>query len=111
MRRLRAGGDVPSALGGPWVTVRAHYGALPSVAGRVPAKGGETCPDGERKLAPSTRKNRSQGRRSRRGGAPRGVAVCCCLPAIRGISRGLLQLRLAALPPPSPCRRARALNL
>src|SRR5437868_15191980 len=52
MRRLRAGRDVLTALGGPWVTVRAHYGALPSVAGRVPAKGGETCPDGERKLAP-----------------------------------------------------------
>jgi hypothetical protein len=27
-------GVVPCALGRPWVTVRAHYGALPSVAGR-----------------------------------------------------------------------------
>ena len=27
-------GVVPCALGRPWVTVRAHYGALPSMAGR-----------------------------------------------------------------------------
>ena len=27
-------GVVPCAPGGPWVTVRAHYGALPSMAGR-----------------------------------------------------------------------------
>src|SRR5882757_11232267 len=33
--------------GGPWVAVRAHYGALPSMAGRVLAKGGVTCLDGE----------------------------------------------------------------
>ena len=78
------------ALGGPWVTVRAHYGALPSMAGRVPAKGGETCLDGEFARA-GARKNRSQGRRSRRGGAPGGVAVCLCFPAIREISRGVLQ--------------------
>jgi hypothetical protein len=38
-------GVVPCAPGGPWVTVRAHYGAPPSMAGRVPAKGGETCLD------------------------------------------------------------------
>src|SRR5947209_4272666 len=44
---------------------------------------------------------RSQGRRSRRGGAPGGVAVCCCLPAIREISRGLLTMRLSALRLPS----------
>src|SRR3954451_18415860 len=37
-----AGGEGTSlaALGGPWVTVRAHYGALPSMAGRGQAKGG-----------------------------------------------------------------------
>src|SRR5947209_12633412 len=47
---------------------------------------------------------RSQGRRSRRGGAPGGVAVCCCLPAIREISRGLLTMRLSALRLPSSSR-------
>src|SRR5205085_8097152 len=61
-------------LGGPWVTVRAHYGALPSMAGRVPAKGGETCPDGERcsrrcpeEPVPGSKKTprRSAGRRCR----------------------------------------------
>jgi hypothetical protein len=77
-------------LGGPWVTDRAHYGALPSMAGRVPAKGGETCLDGEETRA-GARKIRSQGRRSRRSGTPRGVAVCLCLPAIREIRRGVLQ--------------------
>src|SRR3954469_13017638 len=40
-------------LGGPWVTVRAHYGALPSVAGRERAKGGETCLDQRASLAPA----------------------------------------------------------
>src|SRR4051794_4216665 len=68
-------GVVPHALGGPWVTVRAHYGALPSMAGRVLVKGGETRLDGEFARA-GARKNRSQGRRSRRGGTLRGVAVC-----------------------------------
>src|SRR4051812_8791220 len=40
----------------------------------------------------------------RRGGAPRGVAVCLCVPAIRETRRGLLTTRLSALPPPSPFR-------
>src|SRR6185295_8295122 len=31
-------------LGGPWVTVRAHYGALPSVAGRDRRRVGESLP-------------------------------------------------------------------
>jgi hypothetical protein len=31
-------------LGGPWVTVRAHYGALPSVAGRGRRRAGESPP-------------------------------------------------------------------
>jgi hypothetical protein len=30
--------------GGPWVTVRAHYGALPSVAGRDRRRVGESLP-------------------------------------------------------------------
>src|SRR3954471_7133398 len=42
----------------------------------------------------------------RGGGAPRGVAVCLCLPAIREIRRGLLTTRLSALPPPSPCKES-----
>src|SRR4051794_31808341 len=41
-------------LGGPWVTVRAHYGALPSLAGRDRRRVGESLP-GWRvfKLAPA----------------------------------------------------------
>src|SRR3954447_3955683 len=38
-----------------------------------------------------------RGLKERRGGAPRGVAVCLYLPAIRETSRGLLPLRLSAL--------------
>src|SRR3954453_135827 len=38
-----------------------------------------------------------RGLEERRGGAPRGVAVCLYLPAIRETSRGLLPLRLSAL--------------
>src|SRR4051794_11634339 len=40
--------------GGPWVTVRAHYGALPSLAGRDRRRAGESLP-GWRvfKLAPA----------------------------------------------------------
>jgi hypothetical protein len=35
LRRLRAWGDVPCALGRFWVTVRPHYGGLPlKLAGR-----------------------------------------------------------------------------
>jgi hypothetical protein len=41
------------ALGGPWVTVRAHYGALPSMAGRERVKGGETCLDQRAGLVPA----------------------------------------------------------
>src|SRR5436305_7340201 len=39
------------------------------------AKGGETCLDGEKSSRPRS-EVRSQGRRSRRGGTLRGVAVC-----------------------------------
>src|ERR1044071_5099119 len=65
----------------------------------------KACLDGERKLAPVP-EERPRGRRSRRGGAPRGVAVCICLPAIRKTSRGLLTTRLSALPPPSPFKES-----
>jgi hypothetical protein len=54
--------------GGPWVIVRAHYGALPSMAGREWVKGGETCLD-QRACLRLRPEARSQGRRSRRGGA------------------------------------------
>src|SRR5436305_12831577 len=40
----------------------------------------------------------------RRGGAPRGVAVCLCLPAIREIRRGRYQGAPFGVPPPPHCR-------
>src|ERR1700712_509162 len=54
--------------GGPWVTVRAHYGALPSVAGRDRRRVGESLP-GWRACSRLRSEVRSQGRRSRRDGA------------------------------------------
>src|SRR3954463_15934678 len=42
---------------------------------------------------------RPQGQR-RRGGAPRGVAVCLCLPAIREIRRGRYQVAPFGASPP-----------
>src|SRR4051812_21039502 len=62
-------------------------------------KGGETCLDGEFARA-RARKNRSQGRRSRRGGTLRGVAVCLCFSAIREISRGRYQGAPFGVPSP-----------
>src|SRR4030081_390210 len=49
---------------------------------------------------------RSQGRRSRRGGTLRGVAVCLCFPAIREISRGRYQG--APFGVPSPLKKGRS---
>src|ERR1700704_541397 len=43
---------------------------------------------------------RSQGRRSRRGGTLRGVAVCLCFSAIREISRGRYQGAPFGVPSP-----------
>ena len=54
--------------GGPWVTVRAHYGALPSVAGRDRRRVGESLP-GWRACSRLRPEDRSQGRRSRCDGA------------------------------------------
>src|SRR3954452_24543330 len=54
--------------GGPWVTVRAHYGALPSVAGRDRRRVGESLP-GWRACSRLRSEVRSQGRRSRCDGA------------------------------------------
>ncbi|MEA2952726.1 MAG: hypothetical protein QOJ96_2246 [Alphaproteobacteria bacterium] len=39
---------------------------------------------------------RPQGRRSRRGGTLRGVAVCLCFLAIRETCRGAVKVRLSA---------------
>ena len=70
MRRLRAEGDVPFALGRPGVTVRAHYGALPiSAAGRGAGEGGESrwmTPNGECPVPGSY----GPLAKNRRGGAP-----------------------------------------
>ena len=69
-------------------------GLPPKLAGRGQV-GGEKSPLGAKSPEARTRVLK------RRGGAPRGVAVCLCFPAIREIRRGLLPLRLSALPPPS----------
>src|SRR5881275_3856 len=61
------------------------------MAGRGRRRAAKAGPDGERKLAPVP-EVRPQGRRNRRGGAPRGVAVCLCFPAIREIRRGRYQV-------------------
>src|SRR4051795_5837113 len=81
-------------LGRLRVSVRAHYRALPlCVAGRGQASGAKS---------PRVAKSPEERTRvlRRRGGAPGGVAVCLCFPAIREIRRGLLQLRLFGAPPP-----------
>src|SRR3954453_21057662 len=85
--------------GGPWVIVRAQYGALPSVAGRDRRRVGESLP-GWRACSRLRPEERSQGRRSRRGGTLRGVAVCLCFSAIREISRGCYQGAPFGVPSP-----------
>src|SRR3954454_22696995 len=87
--------------GGPWVTVRAHYGALPSLAGRDRRRVGESLP-GWRACSRLRPEERSQGRRSRRwrdaGRRFRGL----CFPAIRETSRGsTTKVRLSAFRLPS----------
>src|SRR4051812_16774289 len=76
------------------------------MAGRVLAKGGETCLD-QRACSRRCPEVRSQGRRSRRGGTSKGVAVCLCFPAIREISRGRYQGAPFGVPPPSLLSGAR----
>ncbi len=63
------------------VTVRAHYGALPSVAGRGRENGGEIRPD-ERclALASRTRKNGPDAKRRRSEDVPH---VAACVRALR----------------------------
>src|SRR3954470_18941629 len=43
--------------GGPWVTVRAHYGALPSMAGRDRRRVGESLPGWRASVRACARKN------------------------------------------------------
>src|SRR5436305_14085768 len=71
----------PCALGRPWVSVRAHYGALPLM-----------WLDGDRQrreiVVRQVPGRTDRGLKERRDGTSRGVAVCLCFPAIREISRG-----------------------
>src|SRR3954469_6078718 len=72
------------ALGRPWVSVRAHYGALPLM-----------WLDGDRQrreiVVSQVPGRTDRGLEERRGGTSKGVAVCLCFPAIREISRGRYQ--------------------
>jgi hypothetical protein len=74
------------------------------------AKGGETCLD-QRVCSRPRSEVRSQGRRSRRGGTPEGVAVCLYFPAIRETSRGRYQGAPFGVPPPSLPMRARSTEI
>src|SRR3982075_1672118 len=83
----------PHALGRPWVSVRAHYGALPLM-----------WLDGDRQrreIAVSQVPGRTdRGLKERRGGTSKGVAVCLCFSAIREASRGRYQGAPFGVPPP-----------
>src|ERR1051325_18190 len=74
------------------------WGSAASAAGR-----GQAC--GAKSPRVATSPEERTGALRRRGGAPRGVAVCCCLPAIRETLRGLLTTRLSSLPLPPFARR------
>src|SRR5882757_2683953 len=68
-------------IGRPWVSVRAHYGALPLM-----------WLDGDRQRREITVRQvpgrTDRGLKERCGGTLKGVAVCLCFPAIREASRG-----------------------
>src|SRR4051812_49878724 len=93
MRRL--GTCLASTVsGGPGFPSGPERGLPPKLAGRGQACGAKsprvaTSPEARTRVL------------KRRGGAPRGVAVCLCFSAIRETRRGCYQLRLSALPPPS----------
>src|SRR3954470_20902395 len=62
-------------LGGPWVTVRAHYGALPLVWLDETGEGrAKACLDGELARA-CARKNGPRDEEAAAGGTPGGVSV------------------------------------
>ena len=80
-------------IGRLWVSVRAHYGALPLM-----------WLDGDRQrreIAVSQVPGRTvRGLKERRGGTLKGVAVCLCFSAIREISRGRYQGAPFGVPSP-----------
>src|SRR3954452_3590166 len=94
MRRLRAGANVAPRT-------REALGFRPG-----PLRGSATVSwlDGDRRAARNRRQATSPEERTRvlrrRGGAPGGVAVCLCFPAIREIRRGCYQGAPFGVPPP-----------
>ncbi len=100
-------GVVPCAPGGPWVTARPHYRGSALSGWGVQVKGGRKPAWMASSLAPVP-EERSQGRRSRRGGTLKGVAVCLCFSAIRETCRGPVMVRLSAFRLPPLCRREKA---
>ena len=74
--------------GGPWVTVRVHYGTLPSMAGRGWSEGAK-APGIMAKASPRPGRTVPGSKKSPRRSAGRRCRVLC-LPAIRGTGRGVL---------------------
>src|ERR1700709_143808 len=85
-------------IGRPWVSVRAHYGALPL-----------TWLDGDRQrreiVVSQVPRRTDRGLKKRRGGTAKGVAVCLCFLAIQEISRGRYQRCAFRRPVSLPLRR------
>ena len=81
------------ALGRPWVSVRAHYGALPL-----------TWLDGDRQrreiVVRQVPGRTDRGLKERRGGTLKGVAVRLCFQAILETSRGRYQGAPFGVPSP-----------
>lgn len=75
--RLRAGADVPPALGTLRVAVRAHYEALPLVSwlDAAQAKAGEIPPDKQGFITRTCARKHGPEAKSRHGGAPEGVSA------------------------------------
>ena len=70
MRRLRAGEDVPPALGWSGVTVRPHYGGLPLARLDVVRAKAEKSVGWLPKGSAQYPEERSFGQKERHGGAP-----------------------------------------
>src|ERR1700754_2364886 len=103
----RGGGSGACGRGGRALRTRGALGNRPcplrgsALSGwGVKVKGGRKPAWMASLLAPVP-EERSQGRRNRRDGTSRGVAVCLCFPAIREISRGCYQGAPFGVPPPS----------